>query len=616
MLGAEHPDTLTSINNLALVLRDQGKYKKVEEMSRRVLKGREKVLGVEHLSTLTSVSNLALVLQRQRKHEALEMSRRAMEGYGKVLGVEHPTDGGSATLLSLAAQEGHSEFVSLLLSRDCVDFNLKNEHDRTPLLLAASNGHFEVVKLLLQNDSIEPDLRGDHGRTPLSWAAERGHETIARLLLENGADVSIEEPREGKTALHYAVEEGHEAVVQVLLEFGADVKAKYKTGTSLLDLAAARNYQRMVRFLIDNGALLSSISESRYDSDSISMSSSASGSSKASWVASSFTFDQRELPEDVFTHLFQEIFMDPTVKNICRELLLTKSQPIFERIVERAIRGFCSHLRAESPNELQNNSIWILRRNSKYFTFRVFRLLSSSSDGQGDQMEDMIKKIPNVEDKVEKYLVNQHKARVPLGDKADVPSSAEASQHEKASTNIQSLRDHLVEKKKEYPFESMKNEREGEGVGNNSGDFQDTSSESTSEEPADLPNSLTKDTILWLMNGVSFKNFKNNLSRSAYPPLEYVREVLESALPESGACSAQFNVEWHILEYVEKELEDGQKISSILTVSGDVGDAYASTCLEYSRKIWPDNGEVVIRALEEALEATQHSKCTAPLIYL
>jgi len=51
-LGVEHPDTLTSVSNLASVLRYQGIYEAAEEMNRRVLVAREKVLGIEHPSTL------------------------------------------------------------------------------------------------------------------------------------------------------------------------------------------------------------------------------------------------------------------------------------------------------------------------------------------------------------------------------------------------------------------------------------------------------------------------------------------------------------------------------------------------------------------------------------
>jgi Tetratricopeptide repeat len=61
-LRKEHPDTVTSVNNLAIVLQDQGKYEKAETMNRRVLKGNEKALGKEHSNTLTSIDNLAGVL--------------------------------------------------------------------------------------------------------------------------------------------------------------------------------------------------------------------------------------------------------------------------------------------------------------------------------------------------------------------------------------------------------------------------------------------------------------------------------------------------------------------------------------------------------------------------
>jgi hypothetical protein len=72
VLGKEHPSTLTSMNNLATVLRDQGKYEQVEEMHRQVLGLSETVLGKEHPSTLTSMNNLAIVLRDQGKYEQAE----------------------------------------------------------------------------------------------------------------------------------------------------------------------------------------------------------------------------------------------------------------------------------------------------------------------------------------------------------------------------------------------------------------------------------------------------------------------------------------------------------------------------------------------------------------
>ncbi|KAF2831075.1 hypothetical protein CC86DRAFT_442928 [Ophiobolus disseminans] len=90
-LGVRHPDTLTSVDNLASVLRDQGKYKEAEKLNWRALEGYEKEQGVRHPDTLTSVSNLAGVLQDQGKYkEAEKLNWRALEGSEKEFGVRHP----------------------------------------------------------------------------------------------------------------------------------------------------------------------------------------------------------------------------------------------------------------------------------------------------------------------------------------------------------------------------------------------------------------------------------------------------------------------------------------------------------------------------------------------
>jgi len=50
------------MNNLALVLSSQGKYEQAEQMHRQTLGLRERVQGREHPNTLTSMDNLAEVL--------------------------------------------------------------------------------------------------------------------------------------------------------------------------------------------------------------------------------------------------------------------------------------------------------------------------------------------------------------------------------------------------------------------------------------------------------------------------------------------------------------------------------------------------------------------------
>ena len=55
-LGSEHPDTLSSMINLASTYWNQGRWKEAEELNMQVIEIKKRVLGEEHPDTLTSVS--------------------------------------------------------------------------------------------------------------------------------------------------------------------------------------------------------------------------------------------------------------------------------------------------------------------------------------------------------------------------------------------------------------------------------------------------------------------------------------------------------------------------------------------------------------------------------
>jgi hypothetical protein len=59
----EHPDTLSSVNNLARVIQNLGKYEEAEKLHRRALEENEKILKMKYPSTFIRVSNLARALQ-------------------------------------------------------------------------------------------------------------------------------------------------------------------------------------------------------------------------------------------------------------------------------------------------------------------------------------------------------------------------------------------------------------------------------------------------------------------------------------------------------------------------------------------------------------------------
>ncbi|OCK82773.1 hypothetical protein K432DRAFT_292475, partial [Lepidopterella palustris CBS 459.81] len=78
--------------NLAGVLSRQGKYKEAESINRQTLARYEKVLGAEHPDTLTSVYCLAYLLANQHRYdEAAPLYERTCAGYRKVLGNDHPS---------------------------------------------------------------------------------------------------------------------------------------------------------------------------------------------------------------------------------------------------------------------------------------------------------------------------------------------------------------------------------------------------------------------------------------------------------------------------------------------------------------------------------------------
>ena len=52
LLGAEHPDTLTSMENIAVTYCNQGKWIEAEQLQVQVMDMRKKLLGAEHPDTL------------------------------------------------------------------------------------------------------------------------------------------------------------------------------------------------------------------------------------------------------------------------------------------------------------------------------------------------------------------------------------------------------------------------------------------------------------------------------------------------------------------------------------------------------------------------------------
>ena len=91
VLGAEHPATATSLNNLAALYQSQGHYDDARPLYERALALRERVLGAEHPDTASSLNNLAGLYQAQgRYNEARPLYERALTIYENLFGSLHP----------------------------------------------------------------------------------------------------------------------------------------------------------------------------------------------------------------------------------------------------------------------------------------------------------------------------------------------------------------------------------------------------------------------------------------------------------------------------------------------------------------------------------------------
>ena len=91
LLGPDHPDALSSQNNLAIAYQEKGRAAEAIRLHEQALAGRERVLGADHPDTLSSQNNLALAYQEVgRVAEALALFEQTLAAFAGVLGPDHP----------------------------------------------------------------------------------------------------------------------------------------------------------------------------------------------------------------------------------------------------------------------------------------------------------------------------------------------------------------------------------------------------------------------------------------------------------------------------------------------------------------------------------------------
>jgi len=135
ILGEEHPDTATSLNNLASVYDWMGRYVEAERLYRQALKTRKQVLGKEHQDTADTFNNLGLLYWHMGKYGKAEpLLREALDIRKEILGEQHRQTAESLNNLGLlhystdqyAKAESHFQQAVQIWKED-----LGEEHRRT-----------------------------------------------------------------------------------------------------------------------------------------------------------------------------------------------------------------------------------------------------------------------------------------------------------------------------------------------------------------------------------------------------------------------------------------------------------------------------------------------------
>lgn len=162
-------------------------------------------------------------------------------------------DGAGRNPLHLACIHGRHNVVQYLLEQG-LSPNVPTKDDlSSPLILAASNGHSKCVEILLERgaDLVGQDKRG---WTALHSACDLGHRNVIESLVKFGELRHIRyldmKTESGWTVLHNAARKGDLEVFKFLLRFRCNINEPCKSGWTVLHIAVERGHQAIVEEIL------------------------------------------------------------------------------------------------------------------------------------------------------------------------------------------------------------------------------------------------------------------------------------------------------------------------------------------------------------------------------
>jgi serine/threonine protein kinase/tetratricopeptide (TPR) repeat protein len=179
-LGPDHPDTFVTITVLAAVCDAQEKHAEAETLFLQLWQVQKRVLGPDHLDTLATIGNLASAYTAQGRHaEAMKLREEQLHGTQRVLSKRDPQTVVAMNITAEACEAGGmpSEAEKLYFGAlEIMKQTLGVEHpdtlaqlDKAALMLGRRGRHNEALKLHRQSLEAKQRVLGiDHPQTLLS----------------------------------------------------------------------------------------------------------------------------------------------------------------------------------------------------------------------------------------------------------------------------------------------------------------------------------------------------------------------------------------------------------------------------------------------------------------
>ena len=151
--------------------------------------------------------------------------------------------------LRIAALMGYKTIVKILIANGA-DVNRLDAWSSTPIYWAVQEGEIDTVRILIDNGA-DINILDDTGQTPLYIAAGENYCDILKELLNNNADIDY---TESTSPFMIACAFDNYESAKILLEYGANINFVDNDGRTALFYAKVRKANKLVKFLLDNGA--------------------------------------------------------------------------------------------------------------------------------------------------------------------------------------------------------------------------------------------------------------------------------------------------------------------------------------------------------------------------